>query len=556
MNTLERGYLGNVNLKRKGTPIEWDEDRLKEFVKCSEDPIYFAEKYINIVHVDHGLIPIELYEYQKEIINKITDNRRVTVVTSRQAGKTTTAVVVILHYILFNDHKTVALLANKGDSAREILDRIKIAYEALPKWLQQGVIEWNKGSVEFENGCKIIAGATSSSAIRGKSISLLYIDETAFVENWDEFFASVFPTISSGKTTKILLTSTPNGLNHFYKTCEGAKEKTNGYEYVEVLWHDVPGRDEAWKKDTLQSMDFDMQKFAQEFECEFLGSSGTLIEGGKLKALVPRTPIKETENLLMYEQPQKEHVYFCIVDVSRGKGLDYSAFHIIDSTEMPYKQVCTYRDNFITPIEYTEVIHRTCKLYNDAICLVEVNDIGEQIPALLLYDYDYEHILYTESAGRAGKRISGGFGRKGTSIDKGIRTTKQVKSIGCSVLKLLIEQDQLIVNDWNTINELSTFSKKGVSYEAESGCHDDLVMGLVLFAWLCEQPFFKDFTDNNTLAALRDRTQEQIMEELLPFGIHDDGLNDWNDPGTPEDWGGDADMANGKTTTWGGGSWF
>jgi hypothetical protein len=556
MDPIDKGYLGNLNLKRKGVAIDWTKAQIKEFLKCAEDPIYFSEKYINIVHVDHGLIPIVLYDYQKEIVRKITDNRRVAVVTSRQAGKTTTAVAVILHYILFNDHKTVALLANKGDSAREILDRIKIAYEALPKWIQQGVIEWNKGSVEFENGCKIIAGATSSSAIRGKSISLLYIDETAFVENWDEFFASVFPTISSGKTTKILLTSTPNGLNHFYKTCEGAKEGTNGYQYVEVPWVDVPGRDEEWKKDTLASMDFDLQKFAQEFECEFLGSSGTLIDGSKLKSLVSRQPIEERNGISMYAEEEKDHIYFCIVDVSRGKGLDYSAFHIIDATTMPYKQVCTFRDNMIVPIEYTEIIHRMCKKYNDAIVLVEVNDIGEQIPALLLYDYEYENILYTESAGRAGKRISGGFGRKGSSIDKGIRTTKQVKSIGCSVLKLLIEQDQLIINDFNTINELSTFSRKGVSYEAESGCHDDLVMGLVLFAWLSDQEFFKGYTDNNTLAALRDRSHEEVMEGLLPFAIIDDGMLDEEDPGSAEDWGGDSDMARGKVTEWGGGSFF
>lgn len=516
----DRGYLGNENLKRKGTNIEWTEDKVQEFIKCAQDPIYFAEKYIQIVHVDRGLIPIRMYDYQKEIVEKITDNRRVTVVTSRQAGKTTTAVCVILHYVLFNDHKTVALLANKGDAAREILDRIKIAYEALPKWMQQGVVEWNKGSVEFENGCKIIASATSSSAIRGKSISLLYIDETAFVENWDEFFASVFPTISSGKTTKILFTSTPNGLNHFYKTCEGAREGTNGYEYVQVLWKDVPGRDESWKHETLSSMDFDYEKFAQEFECEFLGSSGTLIEGNKLKQLVYKQPITENNGLCMYHLPVEKHSYVCIVDVSRGKGLDYSAFHIIDVTKMPYKQVCSFRDNMITPIEYAEMIHRTVKHYNESAVLIEVNDIGEQVSDLLHHDFEYENLLYTESAGRSGKRISSGFG---SNVDKGVRTTKTVKSVGCSILKLLIEQDQLILYDFATIRELSTFSRKGVSYEAESGCHDDLVMGLVLFAWLSDQQFFKEMTDINTLKALRRKNEEEIMNELIPFGIIDDG---------------------------------
>jgi len=522
---IDRGYNGNANLKKKGQVIEWTQDKIQEFVKCAKDPSYFAEKYINIVHVDRGLIPIALYDYQRDIIDKITNNRRCAVVTSRQAGKTTTAVCVILHYVLFNEHRTVALLANKGDAAREILDRVKIAYEALPRWLQQGVVEWNKGSVEFENGCKILASATSSSAIRGKSISFLYIDETAFVENWDEFFASVFPTISSGNTTKILLTSTPNGLNHFYKTCEGAREGTNGYEFVQVMWQDVPGRDDAWKQETLSSMDYDYEKFSQEFECQFLGSSGTLIEGNKLKALVHKRPIRESNGLFMYQEPQEGHSYITVVDVSRGKGLDYSAFQILDVSKMPYRQVCAFRDNHITPIEYAEIIHRTVKHYNNSVVLIEINDIGEQVSDLLHYDFEYENILYTESAGRSGKRISSGFGK---NVDKGVRTTKTVKAIGCSILKLLIEQDQLILNDFATIQELSTFSKKAGSFQAESGCHDDLVMCLVLFAWISDQQYFKEMTDIHTLKELRSRNEEEIMQELLPFGFYDDGMPDEN----------------------------
>ena len=512
-----KGYNGNVNLKRKGTDVEFSQEMISEFLKCAKDPIYFSEKYIQIVHVDHGLIPIKMYDYQKEICTAITENRRVTVNTSRQAGKTTTAVAVILHYIIFNDFKTVALLANKGDAAREILDRIKIAYKALPAWLQQGVIEWNKGSVEFENGCKIIAGSTSSSAIRGKSISFLYIDETAFVENWDEFFASVFPTISSGNTTKILFTSTPNGLNHFYKTCVGAQEDRNGYIYVEVPWNKVPGRDDKWKKETLAAMDFDQQKFSQEFECAFLGSSGTLIEGSKLKTMVDLTPVAQTQTVKVYEQPQQGHVYCCIVDVSRGKGLDYSAFQIIDVTEMPYKQVCVYRDNNITPIDYAEIIYRSIERYNEAYTLIEVNDIGEQVSEVLHYEFEVDTLMFTESAGRAGKRLSTGFSK---NSDKGIRTTKNVKSIGCNMLKMLIEQDQLIINDFQTINELSTFSRRGNSYEAESGAHDDLVMCLVLFGWMTDQAFFKEVTDINTIDKLRSRNEEELMESLLPIGFN------------------------------------
>ena len=518
---MGKNYLGNTNLKGKGQKFNWTKKRLKEYLKCAEDPIYFAEEYIKIVHVDHGLIPIKMYEYQKEITKLITDNRRVAVVTSRQAGKTTVAAAVILHYVLFNEHKLVALLANKGDTAREILDRIKIAYEALPKWLQQGVVEWNKGSVEFENGSKIVAAATSSSAIRGKSVSFLYIDEAGFVENWEEFSSAVLPTISSGKTTKTLYTSTPNGLNHFHKTCSGAKEGTNGFKFVEVPWQKVPGRDAEWKQETLAAMDFDTQKFAQEYSCQFLGSSNTLIDGGKLKTLVSLTPIKEGQGISMYVEPEKDHAYACVVDVSRGKGLDYSAFQIIDVSEMPYKQVCVFRDNFVTPVEYAEIIYRTAMLYNEATCLIEINDIGEQVSELLHYEFEYENILFTESAGRAGRRISAGFSK---GVDKGIRTTKTVKSIGCSILKLLVEQEQLIINDHNTIEELSRFSRKGSSYEAESGTHDDLVMCLVLFAWLSNQAYFKDITDIQTLSKLRERTEEELMSDLLPFGIVDDGI--------------------------------
>lgn len=520
MISSNSGYLGNTNLKKIGEELEWTPELLKEYVKCSQDPIYFAKEYIKIVHVDKGLVPFNMYPYQEEIVEKISNNRRVAVLTARQSGKTTTAVAVILHYILFNEYKTVAILANKGDSAREVLSRVQLAYEALPKWIQQGVEEWNKGNITLENGCKIYAGTTSSSAIRGKSIAFLYLDEVAFIEGYDEFFASVYPTISSGETTKLLMTSTPNGLNHFYKTCKGAEEQTNGYEFVKVMWNDVPGRDDNWRQETLAALDYDEQKFAQEYCCQFLGSSGTLIDGSKLKELVYSRPIMEREGVCQYEKPIEGHTYVMTVDVSRGKGLDYSTFNVIDITEMPYKQVCTFRDNLIGPVDFSSVIYRIGSLYNEAAVLVEINDIGEQVADVLLMDYGYENILYTENAGRSGKRISSGFGK---AVDNGIRTTKTVKSVGCSILKMLVEQNQLILSDFNTIQELSRFSKRGNSYEAESGSHDDLVMNLVLFSWLTDQGYFKDMTDINTMMALREKTEEQIEEDLLPFGFIDVG---------------------------------
>jgi hypothetical protein len=527
----ETGYLGNPLLKRSGLPIEWTQEMLQEYLKCAQDPIYFSEKYIKIVHVDHGFIPIKLYDYQKEIIEATVNNRRVVCNTSRQAGKTTTAVAIILHYILFNEYKTVALLANKAASALEILSRIQMAYEALPGWLQQGVVTWNKGSMELENGCKVIAAASSSSSIRGKSIAFLYIDETAFLNNWDEFFSSVYPTISSGKETKILLTSTPNSLNHFWKICKEAQEDVdeegkgkNGYIYIEVAWDRVPGRDEDWKQDTLASIGWNYEQFNQEFNVSFIGSQNTLISGQTLQNLSYLHPIVEREGIKQYAQPRPDGTYVMTVDVSRGKGLDYSTFTVFDCTKMPYTQACTFRDNYIGPIDFASIIYRIGKMYNEASVLIEINDIGGQVADTLLLDYGYENMLFTESAGRAGKRISAGFG--GKQNDPGIRTTKSVKAIGCSILKLLVEQNQLILADFDTIQELSRFSRKGGSYEAESGAHDDMVINLVHFAWLTDQTYFKDITDINTLSRLREKTEEQIEEDLLPFGFINSGADD------------------------------
>jgi hypothetical protein len=512
-----KGYNGSPNLKKSGVQVGFTQEMLDEWKKCRDDPIYFAERYIKIVHVDKGLIQIELYDYQKEIIETFNDNRNTIVCTARQSGKTTTAAALILHYVLFNQHKTVALLANKGDSALEIMNRIQLAYEYIPKWMQSGIVEWNKGSVELENGCKIIAAATSGSAVRGRSISLLYIDETAFISSsdWEIFYASVYPTVSSGKESKMLFTSTPNGLNHFYKFWVDAKEERNGFGWIEVTWDKVPGRDQKWFDDTLRGLNNDFEKFEQEFNCQFQGSSGTLISGSALKSLVHQTPIYEWDGFCQYQEPIKGNAYVMLCDVSRGKGLDYSAFQLIDVTTMPYKQVATYRSNTITPTDYAHVINKIGTLYNTSV-LVEINDIGGQVADMLFDDLDYENLLCTESNGRSGKVLSGG----GAKADKGIRTTTSVKAKGCSILKLLIEQQQLIINDFNTINELSRFSKKGKSFEAEDG-HDDMVMGLVLFAWMTTDPYFSNLTDVNTLHNLRD--SDAHLDDMIPFGFIIDG---------------------------------
>lgn len=434
----------------------------------------------------------------------------------------------ILWYIIFHEFKSVALLADKAETAREILTKVSLAYEHLPKWLQQGVRSQNKSSIYLENGSRVFAAATTSKAIRGYSTNLLFIDEAAHIENWDDFFTATYPTISSGKTTQIVLVSTPYGLNHFHKTWQLAhrphNDGWNGYNPIEVKWNDVPGRDEKWKEEYLQGINFDYEKFAQEMECEFLGSSGSLISGKKLKELVYQTPIMEKDGLCQYAKPIRDHRYALVADVARGRGIDYSAFSIIDITEMPFSQAAVYRNNLILPVDYGEIIHNMAKMYNDALVLIETNDIGEQICDILYYEYEYINVVQTENIGNQGKKISQGF--SGRKTDRGVRTTTRVKNIGCSILKMLVEQDQLIINDVYTIAELATFSKKNKSYEAEPGKHDDIVMGLVLFSWMSDQTFFKEYAGVNTLNQLRERTDEEIFAELTPFGLIDDGSPD------------------------------
>lgn len=509
-------YNGNPNLKARDVVIQYTEEQHAEIIRCTIDPIYFIEKYVKIVHVDHGVIPMKLYDFQKEIIRAAIGNRRVIVNASRQVGKTTVATAIILHYILFNNDKRVGLLANNESSAIEILSRIQLSYEHLPLWIQAGVVSWAKKQITLDNGCKVIAAATKGASIRGRSVSLLYIDEHAHIENYEAFASGVLPTISSGKETKLLLTSTPLGLNHFYSIFTKAKKGLNGFIPIEVPWYKVPGRDAAWKKQTLEELNHDLAKFAQEYEIEFMGSSGTLISGDTLKSLIDAPYISSVDGFTVYEKPERGHSYTIVCDVSRGSGGDYSAFQVIDITSMPFKQVATYRCNTILTPDYAEVIFRAGVMYNMAYILVEINDIGGEVANLLFNDHEYEHLLCTENKGRAGKVVNFGSSKS----ERGIRTTTSVKALGCTVLKMLIEQQQLIINDLDTISELLTFSKKGKSYEAESGKHDDTVMCLVLFAWLSQQEFFKALNDLDVMNALKSKNEEDYDGMFMPFGFN------------------------------------
>jgi len=518
-------YKNNPHLPKAGSVKEYSKELINELMKCKNDPIYFAKKYFKIVHVDHGLIPFDLHEYQEEAIDKFQYNRNLILCASRQSGKTSVVTVILLHAALFNDNKTIGILANKGTTAREILKRIKTAYEYLPDFLKGGVKEWNKSRVEFENGSVIMAEASSSDNIRGQTLFLLYVDEHAFVKNWDEFSQSVLPTISSGKTTKMIFSSTPNGLNHFYYYVKNAREKKNNFALVEVPWTRVPGRDNKWKQETLETLDGDELAFAQEYDLEFQGSSGTLISGSTLKSLNIEKPIYQSNDKKMrqYETPKPGRNYFLSADVSRGKGIDYSAFSVIDVTEIPYRQVFVFRDNLITPTDFADVIMHVGTMYNEASVLIEINDLGQQV-ADYLHEMEYENIIYTATKGRKGKVLS----VDGSSnIDRGLRTTKPVKNVGCSNLKLLVEQEKLKIVDEHTIAELSVFSKSGQSYQAEPGKHDDLVMGLVIFSWATVQQLFKDMFDTDVMASLREKSEEQMMEDLVPFGFIEDGHDEF-----------------------------
>ena len=516
-------YLGNPQLKAAYVPVEFTEDQVKEYIKCKDNPTHFISNYVQIVDVDKGLVPFELRDYQKNMVDTFSDQRFVICKMARQSGKSTTIIAYLLHYVLFNESTNVAVLANKKALAVELLGRLQLAYENLPKWLQQGVVTWNKGNLEIENGSKIIAAATSGSAIRGGSYNIIFLDEFAHVPSniSEQFFNSVYPTISSGETTKVLIVSTPNGMNMFYKMWVDAEEKRNSYSPIEVHWSQVPGRDEKWKQETIKNTS-ELQ-FQQEFECDFIGSANTLINGAKLRQVPFKNPIFSHEGLDVYQQPIEHHTYVVIVDTSRGQGLDYSAFSVIDVSQMPYRQVVKYRNNEISPMLYPNAIYAIAKKYNEAFVLVEVNDIGGQVADILYYDIEYENIMMTSMKGRAGQQIGGGFAKDSCL---GIKTTKQVKRIGCATLKDMIEHDKLIIEDFDTISELTTFSSKGQSYEAEEGAHDDLVMTLVLFSWLVQQRYFKDLTNMDIREKLFSEQMKMLEDELTPFGFINDGQED------------------------------
>lgn len=526
-------YMNNVKLKAAGAELPLTQEQLVEMGKIFADPIYFIERYCQIVSIDHGYIKFKLYDYQKKLIRLIHNNRQVIAKFPRQSGKTTTNAAYLLWYIIVNEVKTVGILAHKASGAREVLERTKQMYESLPLWIQQGVKVWNKGSIELGNGCKVVAAATTSSAIRGLTISFLLLDEFAFIpsNNADEFFDSVYPTISSGKTSKISIFSTPKGMNHFYRMwqeatvgrMQGTKLVKSEFVPIEIAWNDIPGRDEAFMQKTINTIGLD--SWNQEYATEFLGSVGSLISSQAIRNIVTATPIVEHDHMKVYEEAKKDRIYLATVDVARGAGGDYSVIVMTDITELPYKQVAVYRNNELNYLLLPGVIFEMAKKYNDAYVLIELNDNGEAVADDLFHGYEYDNILTT--GGTKGKIVLGSW----VNSKNGVRTTKQTKRLGCSLVKALIENQEYKVYDYDTVQEMSSFIAKAGSYEADSGATDDIMMCLVIFAWASNQAFFAELCDSNFKKKYIQDSQEKMMQELSPIGYWD-GMDDdgdvWN----------------------------
>jgi hypothetical protein len=519
---VTKGYNNNPNLPREDFRHAYTQKEMDEFIKCADDPVYFAMTYMKIVNVDHGLMPFDMWDFQQDMLMKFHTNRFSICKLPRQVGKTTTSVAYLLHYILFNENVNVAVLANKSAMAREILGRLQLSFEYLPRFLQQGVKEWNKGSIELANGSRIMADSTSGSSVRGRAFNIVFLDEFAFVPNniAEAFFMSTYPTISSGQSTKVIIVSTPNGLNQFYRMWTEAIEKRSDYVPIEIHWSMVPGRTEEWKEQTIRNTSPD--QFRQEFECEFIGSTNTLIHPAKLRSLVWHNPVRSEGHLDIYKEPQPNRTYTMCVDVAEGQGLDYSTFSIFDVTEIPYRQVAKYRNNKISPFLFPTIIVQAAQQYNDAFVLVEINSIGLQVSDIIHFELAYENLIKIEMKGKQGQMQTPGFKKR---IAYGLKTSKQTKIIGCTNLKTLIESDKLIINDAETITELTTFSADKQSFKAEEGNNDDLAMTLVHFGWLTAQRYFKENINNDIRVTLQQEQLNIMDTDLTPLPIIDNGVD-------------------------------
>ena len=503
-------YNGNPNLKRAYIQTKWTQQMLMEWVKCRDDIVYFAETYCAITHIDYGTIKVQLRDYQREMLIEMHKNRMVACNLSRQLGKTTVVAIFLAHFVCFNEDKYVGVLAHKASMSAEVLDRTKQAIELLPDFLQPGIVEWNKGSIELDNKCKIGAFASSPDAVRGNSFAMIYIDECAFIPNFIDAWLAIQPVISSGRKSKILITTTPNGLNHFYDIWNAAIEGKSGFVPYTAIWTSVKERlytdgddgvfDDGYSWSSKMIASSSKEAFLQEHCAEFMGTNGTLIAGWKLSKL-SWVDTDETEtNFYQYKAPVEGHKYIAVLDPAEGRGQDYHAMHIIDITSMPFEQVAVYHSNKTSHLILPDVLLRYLMMYNEAWVYIELNSTGHSVAKSLFSELDYDNVICD------------------SYTDLGMKQSKRSKAIGCSTLKDLIEKDKLIINNKKTILEFRTFSEKGVSWAAEEGFHDDLVMALVCFAWLTTQMKFAEFCEKDDLRLANEvfaRERELLYEDML-----------------------------------------
>ncbi len=477
---------------RPGHKVNYTKEMVWELQKCASDIVYFAENYFTVLHPIHGkkrLCELEgLYDFQKDMIKNFSENRFSIVLASRQVGKTTCSCIYLLWFALFNTDKTLAILANKQSTAQSIVGDIKIAYEQLPAFMKPGVKKYDALTIEFDNGTTVFSRATSEDALRGESVSLLFLDEFAFVpENVaDAFWASNFPTISTGGS--IIIVSTPNGTAGLYyelwKKASNREKDNRGvlWKSIRIRWDQHPDRDEKWKDEMLESIG--KVKFSQEFDCSFTGSTYTLITGDTLEKLNSIDPaFYVEEGYYLWKRPEPNRIYLMGGDVAKGANSDFHVLNIFDVTDFykngKYEQVAIFRRNDISAFDFKDKIIEIGKQWNDAMVIIENNDIGHAVVQNLYFDDGYENTWFNQDKG-----------------EYGIRATTKTKPIALSYFKEDIESFKMLIHSEDMVRELSYYEeiRTGI-FGARNGreYHDDTVASGYWVSYALRSLYFQDF---------------------------------------------------------------
>lgn len=512
----EISFDNDAGKKSKDCELPLTQDHIDEYTYCAYHPIYTIRNYFKIINIDHGLVNFKLYDFQEQLVKNFFFNNRLLAMFSRQSGKTSTIAACLLFYSSFNKDKNIGIIANKKSTANEVLERIKLMYIHLPNWLKPGIVKWNEGTIEFDNGCKIITSATTATSIRGKSLAVLYIDEISHIgkKMWDAFYKSTFPVISSSKLAKIAITTTPNGKDHFYYMWQDAIKGNSSFVTQKVRWYEIPGRDEEWKKKALAELGNNLESFGQEYLVEFLSASIEYISLERLEQyeqmISPPKAIDSNLKLNIFEQPQDKHSYIMTVDVSEGKGLDHQALAIVDCSEMPLKIVATLKNNKIDTIQYASIIYQLALKYNEAHIIIENNfsDVAKD----LWFNYEYTNII--------NMNLRKQENRQGKYFEIGLRTTPKTRRIGEEYFKHLVENDKIILNDIRIIKELNNleFNEARKRFEPrDTQINDDLWAALKGFSYIAKTMFFEAMLKNGSalqLFKVNSEDEQSIQDNL------------------------------------------